>query len=138
MDIFPDYIDAARKMYRKFGVDADIRAVEKLDYRDPITLRAIAVSVYWRIAVGAFGATEVWSVMLPKPTDQLHAEHGVAEMNELRSVEFDAKSGARWNIDFQSQSGVIVSAKSRNDLLDAIIDCQECIGQMAAAVYCAA
>lgn len=138
MNIFPEYIDAARKMYSKFGVDADIRAVETLDYRDPITLRAIAVLVYWKIAVGSCGATEVWSVMLPKTTDRQHADYGAAEMNELRSVEFDAKSGARWNIDFQSQSGVIVSAKSRNDLFDAIIDCRECIGQMAGVICRAA
>ncbi|MCP5407318.1 MAG: hypothetical protein H6967_07275 [Chromatiaceae bacterium] len=125
-------------MYSEFGVDADIRAVEKLDYRDPITLRAIALLVYWKITVGSCGATEVWSVMLPKSAAQQCDECGAADMNELRSVEFDARSCARWNIDFQSQNGIIVSAKSRNDLLDAIVDCRECIGQMAGGVCCAA
>ena len=130
MNIFPDYIDAAREMYDKFGVEADLRAVETFDYRDPLTLRSTVLKVFWKIKVTSSGSNEVWSVLLPKSNVRQYDECDIDGVDELRGAEFDSGSFTKWNIDFQAQSGIIISAKTKRDLFDAIADCRECIMEM--------
>ena len=55
MDIYRDYIDAAHDMYDKYRVGADTRAVDTLDYSDPISGKTQVLKIYWQLKAGRSG-----------------------------------------------------------------------------------
>ena len=133
MDIYPDYIDAAHEMYDRYKVDADVRAVDTLEYSDPTTGRNIVLEVYWRMSVNASGPTEVWSVILPRQGNEQVAFKETDESSataEIAGIELGNDSKTKWNIYFQARNGIIVSAKTRKDLFDAVADCRECLAHI--------
>ena len=133
VSIHPDYIDAAHDMYKKYRVVSGICAVDTLDYNDPITGNNIYLDIFWRMKDTPSGPAEVWSVVLPRsnaePDDFINIDE-IIESDVVGDNEIGNDLNTKWNIYFQAYSGIIINAKTKNDLNDAIVNCRECLEQI--------
>lgn len=136
MTIDPNYIDAAHDMYNKYHVVPGIFAVDTVDYNDPISGTNFFLDVFWRMKDTPSGPAEIWSIVLPRSNVERDDFIIIDEIIENDKVdELKLRTNTKWNINFQAYSGIIINAKTKNDLHNAIVNCRECLEQLTKTIH---
>lgn len=141
MDIYRDYINAAQDMYDKYRVGADTRAVDALEYSDPISGKILVLKIYWKLKAGRSGPAETWSITLPRQEDTANRSEGVtanSASNDFGDNDQANDDESSWQIFFRAEQGILITAKTKPHLLEAVSDCREYLGQSVGVVQRAA
>lgn len=137
MDIYRDYIDAAHDMYDKYRVGADTRAVDTFDYSDPISGKTLVLKIYWQLKAGRSGPAETWSITLPRQEDTTNLSIGFTDnsaISDVADIDLASDCESSWQIYFRTEQGILITAKTKRHLLEAVIDCREYLDRLGPSV----